>query len=180
MKSELDILKDVVLKLNELNIDYMITGSVAMMFYAQPRMTRDIDIVIEFNKLQAAKFIQLFKNDYYLSEEAIEDSINTSFIFNLIHLKSSVKIDFILRKKEEYRIVEFQRRRKVNFFEYELYLVSKEDLILSKLFWGKDSDSELQKRDIKGLLLSGYDKEYLIKWAKKLNLYEYFLGIINE
>jgi hypothetical protein len=180
MKTELDILKDVTGKLNSLSIDYMLTGSLAMMYYAQPRMTRDIDIVIELNKLQVENFIGLFKDEYYLSQEAIEDSIETSFIFNLIHLKSSIKIDFVIRKLEEYRIIEFNRRKKVNFSGIHLYIVSKEDLILSKLNWAKDSNSELQIKDIKSLLNSDFDKEYLFNWAKKLALYNFLMRIKNE
>src|SRR5690606_38025651 len=97
----------------------------------------------------------------------------------IIHLDSSVKVDFVLRKSEEYRVVEFDRRKKVNFDGIELFIVSKEDLILSKLIWQKDSDSELQKRDIKHLLEPYYDEKYLIEWIKKLNLYNLFMDIKN-
>jgi len=180
LKTELDILKDVTEKLSSINIPYMLTGSLAMMYYAQPRMTRDIDIVVELNKLQIESFVRIFGNGYYISPEAIKDSIETPFMFNLIHLGSSIKIDFVIRKSEEYRIVEFNRRRKVKFSGIELFIVSKEDLILSKLSWAKDSDSELQKRDIKNLLTSAYDKEYLYEWAKKLDLYNFLMSVKNE
>jgi len=180
LKTELDILKDVTGKLASLNIAYMLTGSLAMMYYAQPRMTRDIDIVIELNKLQIEKFIGLFKNEYYLAPEAIKDSVETFFIFNLIHRDSSVKIDFVVRKPEEYRIIEFNRRKKVTFSDIDLYIVSKEDLILSKLNWAKESNSELQIRDIKNLLNFGYDEKYLFEWAKNLNLYDFLMSVKDE
>ena len=51
-----------------------------------------------------------------------------------------------------------------------VWLVSKEDLIISKLFWARDSHSELQLRDVKNLLASGYDVEYLERWTRKLEL----------
>ena len=44
--SETDVLKDVVSKLTNAGIPYMLTGSLAMSYYAQPRMTRDRDIVV--------------------------------------------------------------------------------------------------------------------------------------
>ena len=46
MASEIDIVRDVSRKLDQAGIGYMLTGSIAMNYYAQPRMTRDIDIVI--------------------------------------------------------------------------------------------------------------------------------------
>lgn len=180
MKTELDILKDVAGKLSSINVSYMLTGSLAMMYYAQPRMTRDIDIVVELNKLQIENFIKLFEEEYYLAPEAIKDSVETFFIFNLIHRDSSVKIDFVVRKQEEYRIIEFNRRKKITFSGIDLYIVSKEDLILSKLNWAKESNSELQIRDIKALLSTGYDEMYLLGWAKKLNLYNFLESLKDE
>jgi len=48
--------------------------------------------------------------------------------------------------------------------------VSKEDLIISKLDWSKDSGSERQKDDIRNLALTGYDEIYLEGWIEKLGL----------
>jgi hypothetical protein len=180
LKTELDILKDVTEKLEKINVSYMLTGSLAMMYYAQPRMTRDIDLVIELNKPQIENFVEAFSNEYYISPEAVRDSVEHSFMFNLIHLKSSVKVDCIVRKPEEYRIIEFSRRKKIKFSGIEIFIVSKDDLILSKLYWAKDSESELQIRDIKSLLNTGYDRDYLFEWAKKLNLYNFLMSLKDE
>lgn len=179
MKTELDILKEVCQKLKILNVDYMLTGSLAMSHYSIPRMTRDIDIVLEINLSDAAKFISLFKDEYYISEESIMESIKQEFIFNIIHLESSIKIDFIIRKNEIYRTIEFNRRKKVQLSDFEVYIVSKEDLIISKLIWFKDSESELQKRDIVNLISTKYDKNYLYEWIEKLNLKDVFNLVIK-
>jgi hypothetical protein len=42
MQNELDIVRDVSARLDAANIGYMLTGSMAMNYYAQPRMTRNI------------------------------------------------------------------------------------------------------------------------------------------
>jgi len=47
MQNELDVLRDVSRRLESAGIAYMLTGSMAMNYYAQPRMTRDIDLVLE-------------------------------------------------------------------------------------------------------------------------------------
>lgn len=46
LKTELDILRDVSQRLDSAGIAFMVTGSVALNYYAQPRMTRDIDVVM--------------------------------------------------------------------------------------------------------------------------------------
>ena len=58
--TELDVLIDVVNKLNSLNIDYMLTGSLAMNYYAEPRMTRDLDIIIEIFPKDINRIIDKF------------------------------------------------------------------------------------------------------------------------
>jgi len=42
--NELDIVRDVSLRLEQGGLAYRLTGSMAMNYYAQPRMTRDIDL----------------------------------------------------------------------------------------------------------------------------------------
>ena len=49
MKTELDLLRDVSQRLESSGVAFMLTGSMAMNFYAQPRMTRDIDLVVKLN-----------------------------------------------------------------------------------------------------------------------------------
>ncbi|MDD5201482.1 MAG: hypothetical protein PHC88_16950, partial [Terrimicrobiaceae bacterium] len=48
MTEELETLRDMTARLESAGIDYMLTGSVALNCYAQPRMTRDIDLVVAF------------------------------------------------------------------------------------------------------------------------------------
>lgn len=50
-------------------------------------------------------------------------------------------------------------------------LASKEDLIISKLWWAKESDSELQRRDVRNLAGTGCDTEYIERWTKQLELH---------
>ncbi len=66
---ELAVLTDVVSRLESTGFDYMLTGSVAMNYYAEPRMTRDIDIVVALAVTDAEKVVEIFEGDYYLSTE---------------------------------------------------------------------------------------------------------------
>jgi hypothetical protein len=180
MKNEIDILKDVIQKLESLNIDYMLTGSIAMIYYAKPRMTRDIDLVIELNKIKIPGLITVFSKEYYISEEAVEDSVESQFLFNIIHLESAIKIDCIIRKENKYSETEFLRRKEVDFFGIKLFIVSREDLIISKLFWAKDSNSEQQIRDIRNLISDNINNHYINNWTSKLGIDEFWKEIRNE
>ncbi|MCJ7666137.1 MAG: nucleotidyltransferase [Actinobacteria bacterium] len=178
MLNELKIFKDVIEKLNNNNIPFMISGSVAMNYYTIPRMTRDIDIVIEIEDIKG--FYNTFKKEYYIDPEMIENAIKHQQMFNIIHLKEVIKIDFIIRKNTEYRKTEFKRRKKVKIDGIKVSIVTIEDLIISKLLWARDSHSELQIRDIKNLLKERADMGYINNWVIKLNIEDFFQEIMHE
>jgi hypothetical protein len=151
-----------------------------MSYYAQPRMTRDIDLVISIKHQLINEMEKFFAPEYYFSEESVRDAVENDFIFNLIHKKSSIKVDCIIKKNQDYRIVEFDRKRKIKIKDFEVFIVSQEDLIISKLVWQQESGSEIQKKDIQNLLTSDVDEDYLNKWIVKLNLKNVFNIIRNE
>jgi hypothetical protein len=168
--TEIDIVRDVSSKLDQAGIGFMLTGSMAMNYYAQPRMTRDIDVVVAIKPNDVERIVALFEPEYYVSKESIRESIEHESIFNLIHHETVIKVDCIVRKRSEYRQAEFERRQKVTILDFTTYLVSKEDLIVSKLFWAKDSHSEIQLGDVRNLLATGYDAAYLQHWTRELGL----------
>ena len=93
-------------------------------------------------------------------------------MFNVFHVEAVSKVDFIVRKDAEYRIQEFDRRRIVEVDGHPIWIVSAEDLVLSKLAWAKDSRSELQLRDVGSIIASqpALDWEYMEKWPPSLGV----------
>jgi hypothetical protein len=148
----------------------MLTGSFAMNYYAQPRMTRDLDVVVQLTSQDAGRIVHLFATDYYVDIEAVRSAIARESSFNLIHLESVIKVDCIVQKKSAYRRLEFERRQQIKVQDFTTWIASKEDLIISKLYWARDSRSETQLRDVKNLLATGYDAAYLKEWATALGL----------
>ena len=67
MQNELDIVRDVSQRLDGAGLAYMLTGSMAMNYYAQPRMTRDIDLVIALAARDVDTIVRLFHPDYCLN-----------------------------------------------------------------------------------------------------------------
>ena len=65
-------LSDVTRRLDELGIEYMVTGSFAMSTYVTARTTLDIDIVIEIAGINAQQFEAKFAPDYYVSAESVD------------------------------------------------------------------------------------------------------------
>ncbi|HYY56298.1 MAG TPA: nucleotidyl transferase AbiEii/AbiGii toxin family protein [Pyrinomonadaceae bacterium] len=180
MKNEIDVIRDLANKFAQGGIDYMLTGSMAMNYYAQPRMTRDIDLVVALDSKGVEIITELFSPDYYVAREAIINALARESVFNLIHQETVIKVDCIVRKSSDYRRLEFERRRAVKVQDFTVWVTSKEDLIISKLDWARDSRSALQLRDVRNLLATGYDDDYLEKWTRELGLYDLWQECLHE
>lgn len=60
MRDELAVLRLVRARLEAAGIAYMVTGSVAVSLYAEPRMTRDVDLVVELAPADAPRLVEMF------------------------------------------------------------------------------------------------------------------------
>lgn len=153
------------------DIEYMLSGSVAMSIYTVPRATRDFDFVVKISPKDVDLFSIYFQEGYYCESESILDAIHHNSIFNIIDFKSGFKADFFILKNEKYRQTEFKRKILTTFLDLPVWVVSKEDLILSKLLWIQDYQSPLQMQDIQQLTeTQDYDKDYVTFWIKTLSL----------
>jgi hypothetical protein len=178
--NELDILKLVASRLNDAEFDYMLSGSVALTFYGKPRMTRDIDIVVMIPMTAVDRFVKLFEKDFYIDKDMAADAIRNQSMFNIIHLETVIKVDFIIRKDQEYRIMEFNKRKKMKLEDRDISVVSLEDLIISKLYWAKDSFSEMQIKDIVSLMDLDIDMGYVEGWCSRLGLDKILGRVLDE
>ncbi len=173
MTSQENFLEKLIKKLNEQNIPYMLSGSVSSSLHGQPRATNDADIIIAPAEEQLIAFVISLGDDYYVNPDAARDAFKNNSTFNVIDIQNSWKADFIIRKNRPFSREEFQRRRKANIMGLDVWVVSPEDVILSKLEWAKNSESGQQYRDALGVATVQYDRldrDYLYKWAKELQV----------
>jgi hypothetical protein len=171
---QLEFVKLIASRLDTAGIPYMMTGSIAMAIYSIPRMTRDIDLVVEFTPTDVDRIVDLFSGDCYIDRDSVLEAVHAQGIFNIIHNNWVIKADFIIRKNEEYRTEEFKRRQKIDIEDVPISVVAAEDLILSKLVWGKQSRSDLQLRDVCQMIstVPELDWKYMEKWAIVLGIEE--------
>jgi hypothetical protein len=172
VNEELEVLKAMGRLLDAAGIRYMLTGSVALNYYAMPRMTRDIDVVVDLGREDAERLVQLLVGEYYVDPDAVRQAVATRGMFNVIHAAFVVKVDFVVRKDTDYRREEFARRRRIEVEGQPLWIVAPEDLVISKLDWGRDTGSAVQRADVRNLLSSvpDLDQDYLERWTERLGL----------
>ena len=171
----LEVFSEVIRRLEKNEMRYMIVGSIASMIYGEPRLTHDMDVVIDLLPKDAKKVAGLFAEEefYCPPEEVISAEINHRGQFNLVHQDSGLKIDLMLRKETDHALTEFARRRKTPFWEnQEAFVASPEDVIVKKLDFLRQGGSEKHIQDIRGILaLTPIDDHYLQEWIAELGLF---------
>jgi hypothetical protein len=162
----------------------MVSGGVATLAHGEPRFTADADIVIAPSEEQIERFVGLFRaSEAYVSREAVSEALRERTMFNIIDSRSGWKADLVLLKSDPFSRTEFERRRPIETLGLRVTGVSPEDLVLSKLSWGKSSPSEKQLRDVAGVLRiqrDALDLEYLRHWAKELGVAETLEALLTK
>jgi hypothetical protein len=176
--SQQELLAKVVRTLEQLAIEYMITGSIASSLQGQPRSTHDIDIVIDLPQSKAHALAAAFPPpDYYLDREAVIEAVSTRGMANLIDTVSGDKVDLWLLTETPFDLSRFGRRYFEEVLGMRIAVSSPEDTILMKLRWSKMSGgSAKQFIDAVRVYEVQYeklDRDYLLEWTLKL-------GIENE
>ena len=168
------ILHDFAERIEKLDIAYMLTGSMAMMSYSVYRFTADVDVILELQSQDAERIIKAFEPDYYVPHNAVSRAISTERMFNVIHQETAFKIDCVIRKSSKFQQTAFARRERTDYYGRKIWIITQDDLIISKLWWAKESRSEKQLNDVKNLLRNRFDAEYIKKWTNELGVYDLF------
>ncbi|MBC7932573.1 MAG: hypothetical protein H7Z38_18595 [Rubrivivax sp.] len=189
MKDQIEVLLSVVRVLDDLQIPYIVVGSVASSLQGFSRATADVDIVVDIHLEQAAPLFAALKDEYYIDEQAIRRAISLRRSFNAINFDSLSKIDVYVIKDDEFSRQELERRRLEALLPGDemgkVYIASPEDTVLSKLRWYRRGGevSERQLSDVVGVLKvqSGrLDLEHMRAWADRLDVRDLLEQLLKE
>ena len=162
--------------LTTIGIPYYITGGVAAIAYGEPRTTRDLDIVMEVPLTDIDRLIAALEQEGFYVPGGDDVRSGRMTTLGVTHIESISRADLLLSGSDEFDLVKFDRIREIDFPGIEaLKFASAEDLILIKLRWGRQSQSEKQWRDAQGILKvqgDSLDFAYLTQWAARLDLIE--------
>jgi len=171
--TEKELLIDTLRRLNQTGIPYMLTGSMSSNYWGIPRTTHDLDYVVQLSEPVIRRFIEAFRGDFDIDEEAIRAACRPPYQFNAIDTRSPFKVDFWLLQPRLFDRCMFERRIKVNLFGETAWLCTAEDVILHKLYWNNINPSERQLGDAAGVVAvqnNALDVPYLNHWAAQLQV----------
>ncbi len=170
---QFELLRLIVSLLEEAEIPYMVVGSFASTFHGEPRMTRDIDLVVDPSAESIALVVEhlgsLDRGRFYIGDA--QTAVQNRDMFNVIDNVTGWKVDLIVRKERAFSQSELNRRVAVRLGGVDVFVSSAEDTVLAKLEWGSKSGSDRQFADAVAIIgAQDLDQEYLELWAAELGI----------
>ena len=161
-----------------LGIPYYITGGVAASVYGDPRTTRDLDLVIEFIRDNIYQLVEALETaGFYCPPGAVEDiQEGRGRVLSVTHMTLVLNADIVLNSNTEFDRSKMARRRLEALDSAgveQFWIASPEDVVLAKLLWRKQSQSQKQWTDVLGILkvqAENLERGYLTEWAEQLGL----------
>ncbi len=161
----------VVEALEQAEVAYAITGSWASTTYGLLRTTHDLDLVLSLSADQALQVAKALPPPIYADAVWMQEAAALGEFFNIIDPELGIKVDCWPLKPDPYSQEQFRRRRREEMFGRSVWMLTPEDVILSKLLWYRMSDSERQLEDSIGVWKvqrDTLDVDYLRHWAQQL------------
>ena len=179
MKTPRDAFVRLLEVLDQLEIRYLLGGSIASSMHGISRPTMDADIVVDLRPGDIGELVSSLGQEFYADADGIRDALRSGRAVNIIHYESTYKFDLFPLKGDAFSRAEFARRRYAETRSFgepiEWAVATAEDSTLRKLLWYRSGGeiSERQWSDARSIVrLHGeaLDREYLLKWASELGV----------
>jgi hypothetical protein len=145
-------------KLDAKKIPYAVTGSVASIIYGEPRMTHDIDIVIEMSVNQVEDFIKAFPVEEFYCPPVeilkIEILRTSRGHCNIIHYETGFKADIYFSGENQFQKWAITNARYFDYNESKIAIAPPEYVIVKKLEFYKEGQSQKHINDIKAIIFN--------------------------
>lgn len=158
-------MRDVLDRLESLGLRWYVTGSEALGRYGEPRMTADLDVVVDLAVTGFARTVQGLEAAYLVNEPI---DYGGHVMASLISVAEVGKVDLILDRGSPWSRSAMDRRQRWDHPAFgPVWVLTLEDLVIAKLAWSEGT-SELQLRDCRNLVRvneTRIDWDYLERWA---------------
>ncbi len=163
-------------------IRFHLTGGITTVTYGEPRLTQDIDIVVDNAALAAhtEPFIESLSNSTFMFDaDSVRRAIEKRDLFQLLDTIEALKLDIYPREMIR---GELDRSETIEVFDgIELPVASRTDAAASKLVW-VSKGSHKSRRDLRHIYRAAEDsdRERIHKLARELGLESLLDEVLEE
>ncbi|HEX5223137.1 MAG TPA: hypothetical protein VFZ59_26500 [Verrucomicrobiae bacterium] len=164
MTPALEIGGRVIAALNAANIPHVLVGAFARNYYAEPRSTKDADIVVSIAPGGLKAFMAALGPDIFLDEQMSFET-NTGTLRNVLaHRESGFTVELFYLSDDAHDQERFQRRRPTTFNGQRTSVLTAEDYVVTKLRWPRAKDLD-DVRDVIAMQSEALDWKYIERWV---------------
>lgn len=154
----------VIAALNTAAIPHVLVGAFARNYYAEPRSTKDADVVISAAAGGLNQFIDALGSDIRMDEQMAFET-NTGTMKNvLVHAASGFTVELFYLSSDAHDQERFKRRRATTYEGQSTFVLTVEDYIVTKLRWPRSKDFD-DARDVIAMQGDAIDWKYIHHWA---------------
>jgi hypothetical protein len=143
-------------RFEEAGVRHAVGGGVAVILFGEPRLTLDLDVLLDLRVEQVRRFLEVFPaSEFYVPPEDVihlEIARNSRGHFNLYHHSSGVRADIYLRSRDPLDAWSLENVVRVDVGEGSLAAAPPEAVIIRKLEYFHEGGSEKHARDIRSIL----------------------------
>lgn len=163
--------------LNTTRVPYMVTGGLAAIIYGEPRLTNDVDIVLQLEPGAAERLIAAYPAPAYYTpplEVVRTEAARTAHgHFNILDVETSLRADVYCLGGDPLGAWAMERRRGIPIAGADIWVAPIEYVILRKLEYYRMASSDRHLGDIVAMRrISGgmIDRAVLAAWIERLGL----------
>jgi hypothetical protein len=175
-------LSKLVAVLDRFQIRFHLTGGVTSVAYGEPRMTQDLDVVLDPDRVVAVQdeFLSALSHaGFHFSEQTARRAIESGKMFQLLDIDQVVKLDLYVRCLIP---GELDRSVRVELFPgVTMPIAGRTDAALSKLIWVHHG-SHRSRRDLRGILADASPDELVTvrRTAAGMDLVDLLEAVLDE
>lgn len=164
MMAAAQIARRVIAALNAAGIPHVLVGAFARNYYAEPRSTKDADVVLSVSPGGLRQFLELLGTDIRMDEQMSFET-NTGTLKNvLVHADSGFTVELFYLSDDAHDQKRFKRRRATTYEGQSTFVLTAEDYIITKLRWSRSKDFD-DARDVIAMQGEALDWNYIHHWA---------------
>ena len=164
MMDAIHIATSVAAALERGGIPHMFVGSFARNFHAFARSTNDLDIVVSMDRHGLERFLAELGPDFGVEPRGTFETNTGTLRHTVVHRQSAFQVEVFLLSNDPFDHDRFRRRLPIDFNGHRTFVLTAEDVVVSKLCWSRPKDLE-DVRDVLSIEAAAMDWDYLHHWT---------------
>ncbi|MCB1089390.1 MAG: hypothetical protein KDM63_20295 [Verrucomicrobiae bacterium] len=172
MKNGNDVAARVVEAMERLGVDYMLAGSFSSNLYGIPRSTKDADFVAVLGGSQLSELQRELGGEFEFDAQPSFETVTGTFR-EMVRVKSvPFDIEIFHLSKDAHDQSRFERRVRVKdqLVGREIHVPTAEDVVVTKLRWGKIAKRDKDRDDVRNIIAvqgdEALDWDYIHRWCE--------------